>query len=137
MPFFMPFFALLLTPFAAAFDDDAIPLAFGGLDALFLADARRAFLPAHAIRMGLRGQHRGRGHYAGGKRERIEYHSHVQILFRWFRQMRQRRPMFFVPKRQTESSWWNTVSGIAIRLMGNQNHDLGPPLQARLLVPPL
>jgi hypothetical protein len=48
----VPLFALLLTPLAAALDDDTIALAFGGLDALLFADAGGAFLPAYAIRMG-------------------------------------------------------------------------------------
>src|ERR1700712_4898467 len=72
-------FALLLAPLAAALDNDAVTLAFGGLDAFLLAHTGRAFLPAHAIGMGGGGQHRSHGHRAG-ERKRAGYDSHVQLL---------------------------------------------------------
>jgi hypothetical protein len=61
-------------------DDDLIPIPVLRLDALLLADARGAFLLAHAVGMGLRGQQGSGADDRGSDRKAIEYQSHVLIL---------------------------------------------------------
>jgi hypothetical protein len=70
----------VIVSFLPMLDPIPIPVPIPFLDAPLLADARRAFLLAHALGLGRRGQQGGSADERGGDREAIEHQSHVLIL---------------------------------------------------------
>jgi hypothetical protein len=76
----------VFVPLLPMLDPIPIPIPVPLLDASLPADARRAFLLAHALGLGRRGQQGGGADDRGGDREAIERQSHVLILsggFHW------------------------------------------------------